>query len=284
MPSPSFERVRVRWLPLWIIASALLLLPIRAALPGLAHGRRWELLSQYTLYGALLAWILLQCANAGITLRQLIGPRPRREEWRLISLALPLIPLAIGSVWLLWLPLSFLIPDVVQRWVLRHDQPIWNPAMPVSSVFYVMVVVVLAPFVEESLFRGVLLQRWSLKWGVGRALLVSSVLFGVLHADILGHTVFAIVMGLLYVRTRGLWIPMGCHALTNALAVLGQALPWDAKDTITTVAEFRNDWYVGALALAIGVPLLYAMRSHFWPPRGWALPSLAPNSDNPIAF
>ena len=170
-------------------------------------------------------------------------------------------------------------------WLLRRDivtqfqLDIYRTASTVGWLHGCCLVVV-APIGEETLFRGVLLQRWSLKWGVARALLVSSVLFGVLHADILGHTVFGVIMGLLYVRTRGLWIPMACHALTNAIAVAGQALPWDAKDKATTVAEFRHDWYIGALALAIAVPLLYAMRSHFWPPRGWGLPQLAPN--NPI--
>jgi membrane protease YdiL (CAAX protease family) len=232
------------------------------------------------LYGTLLFWIAQQCDRAGVSLRQLIGRTPEPDEWRLVAVALPLIPLAIGSVWLLWLPLSFLIPNVVQQWVLRHDPPIWNAAAPASSLLYVIVIVALAPVVEELLFRGVLLQRWSLKWGVGRAMLVSSILFGVLHADILGHTIFGVIMGLLYVRTRGLWIPIACHALTNTIAVVGQALPWETRDDITTVAEFRHDWYIGALALAVAVPLLYAMRSHFWPPRTWALPQLAP--DHPI--
>ena len=168
------------------------------------------------------------------------------------------------------------MPDLVQQLVLRRDEPIWVSAAPIRSSFAVVLVVVVAPVVEEVVFRGILLHRWAQKWGAGRGLLFSSLAFGVLHADILGHTVFGIVMGLLYVRTRGLWVPIACHMFTNAFAVVGQALPWGVKNDVYTIARFREEWYFGALALAVAIPLLYAMRSRYLPPRSWQLPLAQP--------
>jgi uncharacterized protein len=278
---PAFGRVRTRWLPLWILGAMLLLYPLKPLLPQWGSDRGFELILQFGIYAALMLWAEHQCERAGVSVRDVVGRAPRSwREWRLLGLALPLIPLAIGGVYLLWVPLSFVVPGFVKLFVLRPHDPIWDPGAPIRSALFVLVIVVIAPIVEEIVFRGVLLHRWSEKWGARRGLLCSSLAFGVLHADVLGHTVFGIVMALLYVRTRSLWLPIGCHMLTNALAVGGSLLPWGEKDQVYTLARFRQEWYLGALALAVGLPLLYALRQRFLPPAGWRPPLFPPGGDS----
>ncbi len=43
-------------------------------------------------------------------------------------------------------------------------------------------------------------QRWASKWGIRTSLLLSSLLFGVGHANVLGATVVGLVFGILYIK------------------------------------------------------------------------------------
>lgn len=83
------------------------------------------------------------------------------------------------------------------------------------------VVAVLVPFLEELVFRGVVLS--SLRpYGIGFSIVASALVFGLAHLDISSVT-FAIVaglaMGFIYARTNNLWLTVAIHALNNAIAV-----------------------------------------------------------------
>ncbi|MEE8384795.1 MAG: CPBP family intramembrane glutamic endopeptidase [Dehalococcoidia bacterium] len=89
----------------------------------------------------------------------------------------------------------------------------------------VLSALVLAPFVEELLFRGLLqpaLARWlrSPWWGV----LLSAGAFGVFHHPvsdtILTLTFFGVVLGYAYARTRSLILVILLHAVFNGKTIL----------------------------------------------------------------
>ena len=89
--------------------------------------------------------------------------------------------------------------------------------------------VVLAPVVEEFLYRGVLLSALVRGAGAIAALVVSSGLFALVHAPAEPQAVaplFFLGMALAYAayRTRSLVAPVLAHALFNALMVFGTLL------------------------------------------------------------
>jgi membrane protease YdiL (CAAX protease family) len=99
-------------------------------------------------------------------------------------------------------------------------------------VFAVLAVTV-APVLEELLFRGLVLRGLMLRIGFWPAALVSSAVFGLLHAtaaDASGLLVVATIavlglgLCLLARRTGRLGPSIGVHALHNAVAVLAVAL------------------------------------------------------------
>lgn len=270
--APAFERVRVRWLPLWLVGALVLFSPFQVRLGTGDGDRRWEFVSYVVVCLALALWAWRQCRRARIRLRALLGPWPSDSDWRLAVLALPLLPLALGAIWLIWLPISYALPDFVQEWVLKEDPAMWIQDAPLRSVFAILTIVVVAPVVEEIVFRGVLLHRFAVKWGPLIAVLLSSVLFGILHADVLGKSIFGIVMVMLYVRTGGLWLPIACHMLNNAAAVAISFIPWIADEPAYSIADFRRDWYIGALGLLLAVVMFYALRDRLVAPREWRLP------------
>jgi membrane protease YdiL (CAAX protease family) len=236
----------------------------------------WEVAATYAGVAGLALWAWRQCARAHVGLLALLGSPPGRDDWRHLAVVPALMALSVAGFFLLWYPLSYVMPRVVQSWALEYDSPSWIRGAPLRSAFDVLLIVVIGPVVEEVVFRGVLLQRFAHKWGARTAIAVSSLLFGLGHADVVGAGLFGVVMAVLYVRTGALWIPIACHVLSNALAVVAEisgrfsALPASAPDY--TIAQFRADWWMGVTALALAIGLLYVARRWLVLPRGWVLP------------
>jgi membrane protease YdiL (CAAX protease family) len=99
-------------------------------------------------------------------------------------------------------------------------------------VFAVLAVTV-APVLEELLFRGLVLRGLMLRMGFWPAALVSSAVFGLLHATaadasgllvVVSITVLGLGLCVLARRTGRLGPGIGVHALHNAVAVLAVAV------------------------------------------------------------
>lgn len=85
-------------------------------------------------------------------------------------------------------------------------------------------VCILAPIIEEILFRGILL-RGLLQNGTSPiiAILLSSVLFGLAHMNpwqFLGAGLLGAIFGFVYFRTKSLWLCMFLHALNNSISFI----------------------------------------------------------------
>ncbi|MBD3348264.1 MAG: CPBP family intramembrane metalloprotease [Candidatus Eisenbacteria bacterium] len=86
---------------------------------------------------------------------------------------------------------------------------------------------------EELMFRGYVLQRLNERAGKWASILVSSILFAVLHganpgADVFGifnTTIIAVILAVLYFRTRSLWMPVGFHFAWNFFLGYVYSLP-----------------------------------------------------------
>ena len=85
-------------------------------------------------------------------------------------------------------------------------------AMAVSAI-------IIAPIAEELIFRGYLypvVKRFTDRWF---ASIFSGVLFGVIHFNVMGLPMLAlmgIILAVIYERSGSLWVPIGCHAAFNA--------------------------------------------------------------------
>lgn len=93
-----------------------------------------------------------------------------------------------------------------------------------QNVWGVLSIVIIAPVLEELLFRGAieshLLQVWKNPWG---GILVSAFIFGAIHgnpAQIPFAMLLGILLGWLYYRTGSLILCMLFHFLNNATSVI----------------------------------------------------------------
>ncbi len=142
---------------------------------------------------------------------------PGREVVMAAVLALPLLP-ALGG-------LSVLVRTAL-------GQPPENPQIELlfpeglsvaAGAVMVALVVVVVPFVEELVFRGVLLDALRERVGPVGAVLVTAGLFGLMHGEpsiVVATTLLGGVLGVLRLRSGSIWPPVALHAANNGLAVV----------------------------------------------------------------
>ena len=124
---------------------------------------------------------------------------------------------------------------------------------------------VLAPFSEELVFRGILLNLWRRRWGAARAVAFSAIAFGAFHFQ---YAVFAIVGGvffsLVYLKYRSLWPGTLLHSLYNLVAgpfAIGRFVLQKPAESMLSLSQWLPE-----LALTIAFfPLLVLFWRRFRP-------------------
>lgn len=230
------------------------------------------------LFGLLCLWIFRQFDRLRLNRRLLVGRVSQNQKWLpAIGLVVALLMFSLGAFQVSFSLLALLAPSFVEA-VLKASALSAKPitAVPVLyGILNTVALVIVAPVVEEFIFRGVLFQRWAVKWGIQPALLVSAVVFGILHANVIGLSVFGLVMGLLYIQSRTLIVPIVCHALNNSLAL---GFGWLSSrstsiDTLNLLEQLQSNWWVGVLLLVLSGPWIvrFILRNF-------------PRSDTPIPY
>ena len=242
-PLNPFEAFRTRNLIPWMILGGVLLLAavylvslVTPMDPG--DPATEDVAFMLSLYGALLAWIVWACRRAGVGLRRLVGRVPAGHSWwTTLGLLIVTMVFSIGSTLILFYGLALAAPGVLGFLLESEPDPplAYQVAVAVGAV-------VLAPAIEELLFRGVLLNRWAAKWSVGTAVVASSIAFGILHGNPVGITVAGLVMAVLYLRTGTLLVPIAFHAANNFIATIPEFMmgPPEPVDVAAAIQEIRD--------------------------------------------
>lgn len=129
----------------------------------------------------------------------------------------------------------------------------------------------LGPFAEEFIFRGLLMRGLMEKYGYTLAIIGNSIIFTLLHfsqADYIGTFVFAVVLSILFAKTRSLFVPVIIHSFFNLLAYLQQGFfdfHWTrSKGQILDIA----DWKPEIILLLCSTLFICIFLSKNWPNRG----------------
>ncbi|MEH2056719.1 MAG: CPBP family intramembrane glutamic endopeptidase [Nostoc sp.] len=113
--------------------------------------------------------------------------------------------------------LSFILPKYVESYI--NEKPVTNILEMILWSFSVML---LAPLIEEFFFRGIILPKWSIKWGVKAGILTSSFLFAIFHFrfDIIPLFITGIILSILYFKTRCLITSILFHFFHNTTVTI----------------------------------------------------------------
>ena len=245
-------------------------------------------LSNLFLYGFFFLFNFRGLSRAGLSYNRLFGTFPAWRTLGRYSLwVVPLVVVAIASIYLLFLPLSYVFPGFVKSWYLESSSVmIWQRGdnyILANAVNY-LTIVVIAPVMEEFFARGILLTRWTVKWGVPQAILASSIVFGLLHTNFIGGFCFACVMAIFYIRTKSLFVPISIHIVNNLTAwIMGSVtMDTDAAISYETIPEFQESWWIGLIAFVISMPCVILFWRRYILRTDWRVPYLTepPNSEN----
>jgi len=135
-------------------------------------------------------------------------------------------------------------------------------ANPADALLVIAGAVIMAPVVEEALFRGFL--QGQLERGyrdATKAVLFSSLLFMLLHFNPwwgLQIYVFGVVLGYLAWRTGSIWPAIVVHGANNALSLMLANVDADSLEWYVSGEHVSPGWLVAAAGLAyIGFRLLF---------------------------
>lgn len=159
----------------------------------------------------------------------------RSAQWVLPICAIVVVAISfsLSTFWLTLFTIEPILPILVD--FLMEEVPF--PTNPFYLFFEILVISVLAPIVEEFFFRGVILHRIMLKTSMWGGILISSLLFGILHSDIIGAFFFGVIACLLYLRTGNLLLPIMMHILNNTIAVVLSFVPTDWLESVLILSK-----------------------------------------------
>ncbi|MCC5894151.1 MAG: CPBP family intramembrane metalloprotease [Alkalibacterium sp.] len=105
--------------------------------------------------------------------------------------------------------------------------PVSSPLSPLTLALRFIITVICAPIVEEILFRGVLLNKLALTFGIRKGILFSSIIFMVFHLNsfFIPQLIGGILLGIIYIKTKQLIYPILAHALNNLIPFLLNFMP-----------------------------------------------------------
>ena len=139
-------------------------------------------------------------------------------------LLLPGIVFAASRVW------SWALELLRSFGITFREPSLLSPERPEEWIFYLILIVIVAPVLEEWFFRGVLLPLLR-PFGDWFAILFSAILFGLMHGSVpqfLYPAAAGAALGWCVLRSRSVWVGVCMHAANNLYAFLigahGQAL------------------------------------------------------------
>lgn len=254
VPTGVFERAHARWLLLVSVLTMFGFLSLFAVVAALTSGEPGnEELFASLLYVPLLGWVGYLVWRHGVRLGAFFRlPRIGWYWFVVLGMSVASFSFSIGASNIT----AALFPDYVAGAEV-------SPSSGVGVLAFSLVVV--PPFVEELIFRGVLLERWAVKWRLGVAIVVQGICFGILHVDPVGAGVFGVIMALMYLRCRTLWVPIAMHALNNGVVLLAVLLVPEAANVPEEPQSLGEAVITGGIFMGVALPFIALFVYRNWP-------------------
>lgn len=163
-------------------------------------------------------WLMRQ---ENSTFAQFMG-RELSKRWvgELAIVSIASVMIGIAS----WGTLVYFSATIDVEWAYRHWQVGTKEAfqeiswIPSWLVMHFISAVILVPIIEEIVFRGLILRRLRYKYGLRYSIMVSSLLFALIHFDknFLGMFFFGAVLAVVTIRFKSLYAAIFVHGTYNA--------------------------------------------------------------------
>ena len=269
-PFIPFEKLRGRTLVWCFVIASFVCVIFPEAVEGLFF---------YVIFFLIISPILFR---SGLSYKLLFGPCPKLATFRRYILwVIPLVIFSIVVIYLQYGLLHYLVPEIAEWWFIDSSPSFVPPDSQEEfriNVFELFTIVLIAPVVEEFFVRGILLTRWSIKWGTPKAILMSSLLFSILHTDIIGAFFAGYVLSILYIRTKSLLIPISIHMANNLIASAIQFIPTHIQEDPQHETHFVLQESDAIVLMVFAVIIISWAINIVWknfPKESWRVPYLA---------
>ncbi len=99
-----------------------------------------------------------------------------------------------------------------------------NPENPFNSFLFVLSTVILAPILEEIIFRRFIMGGLLTNYSVKKSIIVSTILFSLIHISppqIIGAIFYGAYFGFIYYKTKSIILPILLHFTANISGLAG---------------------------------------------------------------
>ncbi len=193
-------------------------------------------------------WLMYEYRRKDIPLRAFINRQETFHVLQVVWITVMLCLFSYGYLILYMYSFTWITPDFIMT---ALHQPIIEETG--GYVYQFITVVFIAPIIGEFVFRGFLFQRFAAKWGTGKGMIAVAILFGCVHIDFLGATVFSIVLSIVYIRSKSLLMPISIHMLNNGVVLIGSKFM--SKEEAISFADLSNytNFFTGFMIFIIGL-------------------------------
>jgi len=189
-------------------------------------------------------------------------PADRKREVVLVAIAKPWFAIAVAGGVGLWFWCTG-GSEALERRMLAQKSEGWEMARAFSTpglVQHLLLVVFVAPVLEELVFRGFLYRAWERQWGWVPAMLLASVLFGIYHSNFFAAFIASIIYVCVLRRTGTLWGPIAVHSVYN----LSLWYPLVGKHMFPKGVQAQHDISAWKLQLACLLLAAIAVPVYVW--------------------
>jgi membrane protease YdiL (CAAX protease family) len=119
-----------------------------------------------------------------------------------------------------------------------------------------LLLAVIPGFCEEVFFRGFCQTSLEASWGTKTAIIVTAVLFAILHGNpwyIHLYFLLGFFLGFVYAASRTLWIPITCHVVNNAFTFINHSLKIEYP-----LKNFGNPLDLALIGSALIIVIIFA--------------------------
>lgn len=185
-----------------------------------------------------------------------------------------IVPLGVTSMLMGNYFVSFIQAFLPETWLVQYDEA--------ASILYgdgiavqIVASVIMAPLIEEIIFRGLIYRRIKRVSNSVIAMILSALFFGVFHMNVV-QGIYAFIIGLIlaYVceRYKTIWAPIIMHAVANGVSVWATSLvPADelqqTQDIVYTQPDLIALLVLSAITGFFTVSLLIAIHNLIKPER-----------------
>jgi uncharacterized protein len=269
----DFSKFKTRYILLdiiFVIIAVSILLAILSVITGLkvdeaSKNKILNLTVSIVIIIALSLRIFQRLKKNGIRSKYLIGNTPPQNfPWMMLLIIFYGIEtLQRGLVQITTFSANLVVPDFVKSEIIKNSltSAYHTESIALKILFYALVfisMVVLAPLTEEFLFRGIFLHRFSTKWGIATGITLSSIMFGLAHANIysIAIGISFIFVALTYIKFPSMLVTISYHAMHNTICFVSSIVTEIVGVQDSTEITLKSLWF-GLLNISFALPILF---------------------------